>query len=138
MLAMTNRWRQPEETHTKFTNLSHVIRDIFCFTPPGVILECSLSLGRDVFCIRQSNTAGKTFREKAIVRQFAQPNNSIFAGDDPVLDTTKTENDSEMRKEVEETKLFRMAKVTTTFRRCGTATKIYMLHRRNLTRQTSR
>jgi len=35
----------------------------------------------------------------------------MLAGADPELDTTNTENDSEMKKEVEERKLHRMAKV---------------------------
>jgi len=34
-----------------------------------------------------------------------------LAGTDPELDTANTENDSEMKKEVEESKLHRMAKV---------------------------
>jgi len=46
-----------------------------------------------------------------VVRQFARSNNVIFAGADPSLDTTNTENDSEMKKEAEEMNLHRMAKV---------------------------
>jgi len=43
--------------------------------------------------------------------QFARVNIRILAGTDPELDTMNTENDSEMRKEAEERKLHRMAKV---------------------------
>jgi len=46
-----------------------------------------------------------------MVRQFACRNNGISAGTNPELDTTNTENDSEMKKEAEERKLHRMAKV---------------------------
>jgi hypothetical protein len=52
-----------------------------------------------------------TLHEKVIVRQFAQTNNRILVGTDPELNTMNTENNSEMKKEVEETKLNRMAKV---------------------------
>jgi len=60
---------------------------------------------------RQSKPTGETLREKGVVRQFSQANNGLFAGDDPALDTTHTEIDSEIKKEAEERKLHRMAKV---------------------------
>ena len=56
-------------------------------------------------------TTGETLREEVIVRQFAQPNDMISASADAELDTTNTENDSEMKKEEEEMKLQRLAKV---------------------------
>jgi len=74
-------------------------------------VEASFPLGRDVIGWRQSKTTGETLREKVVVRQFARANNRILAGTDPELDTTNTENDSEMKKEAEERKLHRMAKV---------------------------
>jgi len=88
-----------------------VARDIFSIIPHGVGVEASFSLGRDVIGGRQSKTTGETLREKVIVRQFARANNGILAGTDPELDTTNTENQSQMKKEVEERKLHRMAKV---------------------------
>jgi len=74
-------------------------------------VEASFSLGRNVTGWRQSNTIGETLRENVIVRQFAQAINGILAGTDRELDTANTENDSEMKKEAEERKLHRMAKV---------------------------
>jgi len=50
-------------------------------------------------------------REKVVVRQFARANNGILACNCAVLDTTETENDFELKKEVEERKLHRLAKV---------------------------
>jgi hypothetical protein len=88
-----------------------VARDIFSIIPHGVGVEASFSLGRDVISWRQSKTTGETLREKVVVRKFARANNGILAGTDPELDTTNTENDSEMKKEAEERKLNRMAKV---------------------------
>jgi len=108
---ITDWWCQQEEIHSKYANLSNVARDIFCIIPHGVRVEASFSLGRDFTGWRQSKTTGETHREKVIVRQFVRANNGILAGTDPVLDTTNTENDSEMKKEVEERKLHRMAKV---------------------------
>jgi hypothetical protein len=108
---ITDWWRQQEETHSKYADLSNVARDIFSIIPHGVGVEASFSLGRDVIGWRQSKTTGETLREKVVVRQFARANNGILAGTDPALDTMNTENDLEMKKEAEERKLHRMAKV---------------------------
>jgi len=108
---ITDWWRQQEETHSNYADLSNVARDIFSIIPHGVGVEASFSLGRDVIGWRQSKTTGETLREKVMVRQFARANNGILAGTDPEFDTTNTENDSEMKKEAEERKLHTMAKV---------------------------
>jgi len=108
---ITDWWRQQEETHSKYADLCNVARDIFSIIPHGVRVEASFSLGRDVIGWRQSKTIGETLHEKVVVRQFARANNGILAGTDPELDTTNTENDSEMKKEAEKRKLHRMAKV---------------------------
>jgi hypothetical protein len=108
---ITNLWRQQEETHSKYADLSNVVRDIFSIITHGVGVEASFSLGRDVIGWRQSKTKGKTLCEKVVVRQFARTNNGILAGTDPELDNANTENDSEMMKEAEERILHRMAKV---------------------------
>jgi hypothetical protein len=73
--------------------------------------ESSFSLGRDDIGWRQSITTRDTLRAKVVVRQFAQANNVILAWGDPASDMTKTENDLEIKKEAEERKLHRMAKV---------------------------
>jgi hypothetical protein len=64
-------WRQQEETHLKYADLSNVARDIFSIILHGVGVEASISHGRDVIGWRQSKTTGETLREKVIVRQFA-------------------------------------------------------------------
>jgi len=74
-------------------------------------VEARFSLGRDDIGWRQSKTTGETNRENVVVRQFARANNRILAGTDSESDTTNTENESEMKKEAEEWKLHRMAKV---------------------------
>jgi len=91
--------------------LSSVARDIFSIIPHGVGVEASVSLGRGVNVWRQSKTTGKTLHEKVVVRQCARANIGILPGTDPELDTPHTENDWEMKKEAEEKKLHRMAKV---------------------------
>jgi len=108
---ITEWGRQQEETHSKYADLSNVARDIFSLIPHGVRVEANVSLGRDVIRWRQSKTTGETLRKKVVVRQFARANNEILAGSGPQLDTMNTENDSEMKKEAEERKLHRMAKV---------------------------
>jgi len=108
---ITDWWRQQEETHSQYADLSNVARDIFSIIPYGVGLEASYSLGRDVIGWRQSKPTGETLREKVVVRQFARANIGILAGTDRELHTPHTENHSEMKKEAEERKLHRMAKV---------------------------
>jgi len=97
--------------HSKYANLSNVARDIFSIIPHSVGVEAISSLGRDVIGWRQSTTTGETLREMVVVRQYAQANNGILAGDDPVLDRSETDNDLELKREAEERKLHRTAKV---------------------------
>jgi hypothetical protein len=79
--------------------------------PHGVGLEASFSLGQDVIGWRQSKTTVEALPMKVIVRQFAWANNGLLAGDGPVLNPSSIDNDMEMKREGEEKKLHRMAKV---------------------------
>jgi hypothetical protein len=108
---ITDRWCQLEETHSKYADLSNVARDIYCIILHGVGVEASFSLRQAGYAWRQSKTTGEILREKFIIRQFSRANNGILAGTDRELDTRNTENDLEMKKEAEERKLQRMAKV---------------------------
>jgi len=108
---ITDWWRQQEETHSKYADLSNVERNIFSIIPHGVGAEASFSLGRDVRGWRQSKNTGETLRETVVVRQFARANSGLLAGYDPVLDPDSTDNDMEMKREAEEKTLHRMAKV---------------------------
>jgi len=111
VLDITDWWRRQEETHSKYADLSNVARDIFSIIPHAVGVESSFSIGQDVIGWRQSKTTGETLSEKLFIRQFARANDGILAGADPELDATNSDNDSEMKKEAEEWKLPRMAKV---------------------------
>jgi hypothetical protein len=106
---ITDWWRKQEETHSKYADLANVARDIFSIMPHGVGVEASFSLGRDVIGWRQSKTTGATLREKVVVRQFARSNKGILAGDSSGLGDNVLENNSEIKKAAEETKLHRMA-----------------------------
>jgi hypothetical protein len=108
---ITNWWWQQEETHSKYANLSNVKCDIFSIIPHGVGVEASISLRRDVIGWRQSKTTRETLRKKVVVRQCARAKHGILAGTVPELNSTNTENNSDMKKEVEEMKLHRMAKI---------------------------
>jgi len=108
---ITNWWCKQEATHSEYANLSNVAHDISSIVPHGVGVEASLSLGRDVIGWRQSQTIGEWLHKMVVVGQFARADNRISAGADPELDTMTTENDSEMKKEVEARRLHRMAKV---------------------------
>jgi len=108
---ITDWWQQQKETHSKYADLTNVARDIFSIIPHCVGVESSFSLGRNVIGCRQSKTTGDTLREKVFVRQFARANPGILAGDNLESDTTITENNSEMKKEAEDRKLHRTAKV---------------------------
>jgi len=45
LLDITNCWCQQEETHSKYADLSDVVRDIFFIIPPVVRVEASFPLG---------------------------------------------------------------------------------------------
>jgi hypothetical protein len=74
-------------------------------------MEARLSLGQDVVSWWQSKTASETLREKVVVRQFARANHRVLEGVDAELYSTNTEHDLEVKKEADERKLHRMAKV---------------------------
>jgi hypothetical protein len=79
---ITDCWRQQEETHSNYADLSNVVRDIFSIIPHGVRVKASVSFVQDVIGWRQSQTTGETLREIVVVRQFAGANNGLLAGDD--------------------------------------------------------
>jgi len=108
---ITNWWRQRDETHSMYADLSDVAHDILLFIPQNVGVEDSFSLGRDVIGWRQSRNIGDSLRKNVVVRQFAWANIWLLGGGDPVLDANSTDNDMEMKREAEEKKLQRMAKV---------------------------
>jgi hypothetical protein len=108
---ITDWWRQLEEMHSKYPDLSNVECDIFSIIPHGVGVEANFSIGRDVIGRTQSNSTGETHSEKGIVMQCARANNGILVGTASELVTMNTANDLEMKKEAEERKLHTMAKV---------------------------
>jgi len=132
---ITDWWRQQEETHSKYADLSNLALGIYSIIPPDVEVEASFALGQDAIGWRESKFTGETLHEKVIVRQSVQANRGILAGDCSALDNTETENDFELKIDVEESQLHRMAKVHD-FWRCGRAAKTYVVHRRNPTFNT--
>ena len=108
---ITDWWQQQEEMHSKYADLYNVACNIFSIIPYAVRVESSFSLAQDVIGWRQSKTTGETLYDKVVVRQFARANNRYLAGDNPVLDITSTDNDMEMKREAEQKKSYRMAKV---------------------------
>jgi len=107
----TNWWHQQNETQSKYANLSNMAHDIFSIIPHGVGVEASDSIWQDVIGWRESKITGETLCENIIVRLFVAINNRILPGDNPVSDTTNTENDSDMQQEAEERKSHWMGKV---------------------------
>jgi hypothetical protein len=97
--------------HSKHADLSNVALDIFSIIAHGVGVQASVSLGRDRIGRRQSQTTREILREHGIVRQFAGANNGLLAGDDHAIGTRITDNNSEIKGEVEKKMLDRFAKV---------------------------
>jgi hypothetical protein len=85
--------------HSKYADLPNVVHDIFSIISHGVGVEAGFSLGRDVIGCRQSQTTGKTLREKVVGRQFARFNNGLLAANGPGLDPPSTDNDMERKRE---------------------------------------
>jgi hypothetical protein len=98
---ITDWWRQQEEMHSNYADLSNLARAIMAIISHGVGVEASGSLGRDVIGWRQSITTGESLRKTVVVRNFARANNRILADTDPELDNANTENNSEKKKDVE-------------------------------------
>jgi len=48
LLDINDWWHQQEETHSKYTDLSIVARDIYSIIPHDVGVEATFSLGRDI------------------------------------------------------------------------------------------
>ena len=74
-----------------------MVGDIFSIIADGARVEASFPLGQVVTGWRESKTTGEIICEDVIVRQFPRADNGISAGADPELNTTNTENDSEMK-----------------------------------------
>jgi len=108
---ITDWWWQQVETHSNYTDFANVAHDIFSIIPHCIWVEASFPLGRDVIGWRQSKPTVETLPETVILRQFARANDRSLAGDDPALDMPNTANDLEMKREAEQKKLPRMAKV---------------------------
>jgi len=104
-------WRQHEETQVEYTNCSTVALDGFSIIPQGVQVEAAFSLGWDFIGWRLSKTTGETLPKPVIIRLIARATTGISAGDDPLLDMATIENAFEMKREVAERPLLRMAKV---------------------------
>jgi hypothetical protein len=51
---MTDWWRQPEETQSKYADLTNVAHRILSIIPHGGAVKASLALGRDVIGWRKS------------------------------------------------------------------------------------
>jgi len=115
ILDITDQWCQQEEMHPKVADFTNVAPNIFSIIPHCIGVQASLSLGRDVIRWRQSKTTGETLCEKVVLREFSQPNNGILAGDNPALDTTKTESHLELKSESEKRLLNRMTMVHNIF-----------------------
>jgi len=109
--GITNRWHQQEQTLWNYADGSYVARYMCFIIPYGVGVEAGFSLGRESIGWRHSTTTGETLCKKVVIRQLAWANNGILAGADPLLDTTNTENHSEITKKEEERKLRRITKV---------------------------
>jgi len=62
--SVTDWWCQQEETHSKYADLANIARDILSIISPGVCVEASFSLGRDVIGWRQSKPQSRLFTEK--------------------------------------------------------------------------
>jgi len=108
---ITDWWHQQEERHVQYANLANVAHDTFSIILHAGRVEASFSLGQDVIGWRKSQMTGKTLRKNVVVKQYAQADNRVVAGNDSALDMTDRENDFELNTEAEEIQLHRLAKV---------------------------
>jgi len=109
--VITDLWHQQEEMHSKYSDLSNVAHDIFSIMPQVSRWRPVSPLHKMLLAVESLYTTGKMLRDKAIVRQLIRVDNGILAGDCAASDTGEIGNDLELKKEAEEGKLHRMAKV---------------------------
>jgi hypothetical protein len=108
---ITDCWRNHEKLNTKYADLANMVHDIFSIMPHRVGVEAGFSLGWDGIGWRHSKTTGQILCEKVVVCPFARSNAGCLVGDIPMTHPLDPDNDAEIKKEVEEKKLHRMAKV---------------------------
>jgi hypothetical protein len=111
ILDITDWCHQDEETHGMYNNLSNVVHEIFLIIPYGVGVQARFSLGQDDIGRRESTPTAETVLEKAHQSPFDRVQIGMLAASDLTFVTTNPENDSEMKPQVEERILHRMAKV---------------------------
>jgi hypothetical protein len=70
---ITDWWRQQEETHSKYADLSNIASDIFSIIPHGVGVEASVSFGQDIIGWRQSKTTVRLFAKKWLSESLLEP-----------------------------------------------------------------
>jgi hypothetical protein len=68
---ITYRWRQQQEMHSKYTDLTDVACNIFSIIPHAVGGEARFCLGREVIGGSQSKTSSQRLRDKFVVMQLA-------------------------------------------------------------------
>jgi len=73
ILDITDWWRQQEEMHSKYADLSNVPRDIFSIIPHGVRVEGSCSLGRYVMRWWHSKQHARPFAKKWLSSSSLEP-----------------------------------------------------------------
>jgi hypothetical protein len=69
---ITDQWRQQEEMHSKWADLSNVVGDIFSIITYSVGVETSFSNRQSIMSWRQSNTTGETLHKKVVARLFVR------------------------------------------------------------------
>jgi len=97
--------------HSKYADLSNVVSDIITILTCGVEVEASISLVRDFIGWEQSQITGEIFQERVVVRQCTRAKNGILVGNCVAFDLAETDNDFQLKNEVEIKKFHRMAKV---------------------------
>jgi len=92
-------------------DLSNLASDILSIIPHGVVLEASVSLGPDIMSWRHTKSNGAIFRDTVIATKLDSAIETRFAGDSTVCEAGQPQNDFEFKREGEETKLNKIARV---------------------------
>jgi len=94
-----------------YADLYNVAINIFSIIPHGDRVEASVSLWQDMIGWMHSKITSEILLETVVVMQFTWANTGLLAADDAVLDATNPDNDLEIKRQVVQKKLHRMAKV---------------------------
>jgi len=134
---ITDCWRQQEETHSKYANLSNVAHDIFSIIPHGVRVEASFPLAKVLLGGGSQKPQARPFAKKSLSGSLLEPITRFWQALTEIWIPHTPKMARQWRKRRRKGNCTELPRFMT-FWRCGRAAEIYVRPRMNLALKTSR